>query len=412
MYTVELPDAGAGHYLLDRSDPCSIHSKRLEAWCNVEDFDTARDELHWHCLMLSQLGAEREEIRQMAAGLIESRQKQLTAKDEGEIEAEMASVEGTANSAAARAEGEREERRQAEEREQGLRAEAEAKDQRLEGLRERFDMLPRRSRVPIQFRWVVVVSVSFTIFDVGVFGNALSHISGEWYWKWLLVAGVAIAPLSTAMALAQWISAAELPMRQGVKATIFAMTAGLFCIIGIGMITLFRKAAFGEPPLPWDAYVFLGFLQSALAMAETMLYTVYFDSKVGAALLKRIEDAEKSIGEIEMRAVREHGRAVKAQSRISDIFADAEGAKSRLQRSQPGLEQARTRYEGEAGVLTGIVDAAILEGVAAAKRAEERKEREGDEPLEEAYLRPWVAGAAGTLMVVTVFAAGLLIGGN
>jgi hypothetical protein len=414
MYTAEIPDVGTGHYLLDHSDPCSIHSKRLEAWCDVDDYDVARDELHWHCLMLSQLGADPGEIRQMSSRLIDSRRQKLTAKKEASIENEVAKVEGVANSAPARADGEREERLQAEGRERDLRSEAEAKEQKLQKLRERFDNLPRRARVPIKFRLVVIVSVSFTIFDVGVFGNALSYISGDWYWKWILVIGVALAPLSTAIGLAQWISAAELPIRQGVKATVFAITAGAACVIGIGLIVLFRKAASGEPPLPWDAYVFLGFLQSALAMAETMLYTVYFDSKVGAALLERIQAAENSIAGIERRAVGEHERAVRAQSRISDIYANAEDAKSRLQRTEPRLKQTRSEYVGEAGVLEGVVEAAILEGVAAATRARERREREElekQEPADELDLRPWMAGAAGSLMAVSVFAAGLWLGG-
>lgn len=412
MYTAELPDTGSGHYLYDRSDSCSVHSRRLEAWCDVENFDIAREELHWHCLMLSQFGADPEQIRQMATGMIDSRQKKLTAEREAAIEAEMASVEGLANSAPARADGEREEREQAEERERVLRSQAEAKDEKLQRLRERYDDLPRRSRVPIKLRLVVVVSISFTIFDVGIFGNSLSHLAGDWYWKWLLILGVALAPLSTAIGIAQWFSAAELPIRTGVKATTFAIVAGATCIVGIGMILLFRRAASGEPPLPWDAYVFLGFLQSALAMAETMLYTVYFDSKVGAALLERIAVAEERIKGIDRRAVGEHERAVKAQARVTEIFGKAEDAKSRLRRTEPRLQQTRTLYEGEAGELLGIVDAAILEGAVAAERAAERREREAREPSEDTYLRPWMVGTAGSLMVASIFVAGLLIGGS
>lgn len=411
-YTLELPDEGVGHYLLDRSDSCSIHSKRLEAWCDVDDINVARDELHWHCLMLSWGGADPEQIRQMASGLIESRKQKLAAKQEASIEAEVALKEGVANSASARADGEREERQQAEGRERDLRAEAAAKDDKAQRLRERFDDLPRRARVPIRFRLVIFVSVSFTIFDIGIFGNALSYISGDWYWKWILIAGVALAPLSTAIGIAQWISAAELPIRKGTKATAFAITAGAVCIIGVGMILLFRRAAAGEPPLPWDAYLFLGFLQSALAMAETMLYTVYFDSKIGAALLERIKAAEKSIETIDNRAVSEHSRAVEAQSRIGAIFRKAEDARSQVQRTGPRLEQARSLYEGEAGELSGIVDAAILEGAVAARQAEERRKREGHEPAEDPPSLPWTAGAAATAMVVMIFAAGLLIGGS
>ena len=61
-YTIEIPEVGTGHYIFDPSDSCSVHSKRLEAWCDVEDFDAAREELHWHCMTLSQLGGEPERI--------------------------------------------------------------------------------------------------------------------------------------------------------------------------------------------------------------------------------------------------------------------------------------------------------------------------------------------------------------
>jgi hypothetical protein len=413
-YTVEIPDVGAGHYVIDPSDPCSIHSRRLEAWCDVRDFDTARDELHWHCMILSQLGIGAEQIREMATQLVGSRQKKLAAEREIVLEAEMAKAEGNSNSAPARAQGEREERQQAEEREQELRKESEVESDKLDRLRKRFDALPRRERVPINFTLVLSVSISFTIFDVGVLGNAFELIPGDWYWKIVLTVGVALAPLSTAIGIAQWLSAAKLPIREGVKATRLALVAGALCIIGIGLIVLFRAAATGDPPLPWNAYVFLAFIQSALAMAETMIYTVYFDSKVGAALLKRIEVAEEDLAAIDSRAVAEHRRATTAQTRIGEIEREAEKAKSQLGRTEPELEKIRTSFDGEAGMLMGIVESAILEGVVAARRAEERKQREAEEPDgEEEELRPWLVGAmtavaAMSLFIVILVAAGPL----
>jgi hypothetical protein len=392
-YTVEIPDVGAGHYVFDPSDSCSVHSRRLEAWCDVRDFDTARDELHWHCMILSQLGIGAEQIREMATRLVQSREKNLAAEREIVLEAEMAKAEGTSRSAPARAQGEREERLQAEERERELRKEADAQGDKVDGLRERFDALPRRARVPITFTLVLSVSVSFTIFDVGVLGSAFELIPGDWYWKIILTAGVALAPLSTAIGIAQWLSAAELPIREGVKATRLALTAGALCIIGIGLIVLFRAAATGDPPLPWSAYAFLAFIQSALAMAETMIYTVYFDSKIGAALQKRIEMAEDAVATIDGRAITEHRRAVSAQSRVGEIEREAEKAKSTVERTEPELEKIRASFDGEGGMLMGIVESAILEGVVAAKRAEERKRREAEEPEVEEELRPWHAGA-------------------
>lgn len=406
-YTVEMPDEGAGHYIYDPSGSCSIHSHRLEAWCDVEDSAIARDELHWHCMMLSQRGIGPEPIRQMADRLIESRQQKLAADRESVLEQKLASNEGEADSAPDRTLGEKEERAQAEEREQELRKEAEAAHSKVDRLRQKFDELPRRERVPIGFRLVVTVSISFTIFDVGVLGNAFELLPGQTIWKIILTAGVALAPLSTAIGIAQWLSAAELPIREGVKATRLALVAGVLCIVGIGLIVLFRMAASGSPPLPWSAYVFLAFIQSALAMAEMMLYTVYFDSKVGRALLARIEAAEEDAEAVDERALSEHGRATAAQKRVAKIEQEAALARSELKRAQPEQENIRSGVEGEAGILKGIVEAAILEGAVAAQLAEERKERE-KEAAKEGGIHPGFAWGAATIVAATIFTLGLI----
>lgn len=406
-YTVEMPDEGAGHYVYDPSDSCSIHSHRLEAWCNVEDAATARDELHWHCMMLSQLGIGAEPIHQMADQLIESRQQKLAADRESMLESRLAAHEGEADSASDRTQGEKEERVQAEEREQELRNEAEAAHSKVDALRQKFDELPRRERVPIHFRLVATVSISFTIFDVGVLGNAFEFLPGQIVWKIVLTAGVALAPVSTAIGIAQWLSAAELPIREGVKATRLALVAGVLCIIGIGLIVLFRMAASGTPPLPWNAYLFLAFIQSALAMAETMLYTVYFDSKVGRALLKRIETAEEDAAAVDSRALSEHGRATAAQKRVAKIEQGAAHARSELKRAEPEQAKIRSSVEGEAGMLKGIVEAAILEGVVAAQRADERKKREKEEAKEEG-LHPGFAWGVAGILAATIFTLGLI----
>lgn len=411
-YTVEIPDVGAGHYVYDRSDPCSIHSRRLEAWCDIEDRKIAADELHWHCMILSQLGIGAEQIRQMADQLIESRQQKLAAERESVFEAKLAGLEGNADSAPARTQGEREEREQAEEREGELRKEAEVASGKVDRLRERFDALPRRARVPVRFPLVVSVSISFTIFDIGILGNAFELLPGEIGWKIVLTIGVALAPLSTAIGIAKWMSAAELSIREGVKATRLALVAGALCIIGIGLIVLFRAAATGEPPLPWSAYLFLAFIQSALAIAETMLYTVYFDSKVGDALLKRIAVAEEEIAKIDNRAVAEHRRAATSQTRIGEIEEGAAKARSELNRAEPELAKIQASTEGEAGMLKGIVEAAILEGVVAAERARERRQRQADAPEEELDVRPWLAGAATTAGVMSLFFVGLVAAGQ
>jgi hypothetical protein len=408
-YTVELPDDGAGHYVYNPSDPCSIHSQRLEAWCDVEEMATARDELHWHCMMLSQLGIGAEPIRQMANQLIESRQQKLGADQEAVLEGEMAKKEGTVNSAPARAGGEQEERQQAEERERELRKEADQEGVKLDELRERFDSLPRRARVPISRPLVFTVSISFTIFDVGVLGNAFELIPGDLIWKIILTIGVALAPLSTAIGIAQWMSAAELGIREGVKATRLAMLAGFLCIVGIGLIVLFRMAASGTPPLPWNAYLFLAFIQSALAIAETMLYTVYFDSKVGQALQERIAAAEDQVDAIDSRAIGEHRRATSAQAKIGTIENQAAEARAELNRAEPERTKIKAAVEGEAGVLKGIVESAILEGVVAAQRADERKRREKEEAEEEGF-HPGFAWGGATLLAVTIFALGLAAG--
>jgi hypothetical protein len=405
-YTVEMPDEGAGHYVYDPSDSCSVHSHRLEAWCNVEDMATARDELHWHCMMLSQLGIGAEPIRQMAHQLIESRQQKLGADQEALLEGEMAKKEGTVKSAPALSSGEREEREQAEERERDLRKEADQEGTKLDGLRERFDRLPRRARVPISRPLVFTVSISFTIFDVGVLGNAFELIPGDVVWKIILTIGVALAPLSTAIGIAQWLSAAELPIREGIKATRLAMVAGFLCIIGIGLIVLFRMAASGTPPLPWNAYLFLAFIQSALAMAETMLYTVYFDSKVGHALQERIAAAEDQVEAIDSRAIAEHRRATSAQAKIGTIEKQAAEAHAELDRAEPERTKINAAVAGEAGVLKGIVESAILEGVVAAQRAEERKRREKEEGEEEGF-HPGFAWGGATLLAITIFTLGI-----
>jgi hypothetical protein len=404
-YTVEIPEVGTGHYIYDASDSCAIHSRRLEAWCDVADFDTARDELHWHCMVLSQLGVGAEEIRAMGHELIEGRREKLVAEREIRFEAGMAKVEGKEKSAGVRTQAEGEERKQAEERERQLREEADAEGGKLDALRERFDALPRRERVPVRWSLVVTVSISFTIFDVGVFGNALDRLPGDWYWKWILVAGVALAPLSTAIGIAQWLSAAEVSIREGVKATRLALVAGLLCIIGIGCIVLFRAAATGEPPIPWHAYVFLAFLQSALGLAETMLYTVYFDSKIGDALLARIKAAEARIVDIDHQADSEHQRAVAAQARVGEIERDAQEAGSELSRANTRLGEIRRSGDGDAAVLRAIVESAILEGVVAAERSAERKRREADVPLEPApAYANWLVGGMGAVILYLILA--------
>jgi hypothetical protein len=405
-YTIEMPTVGTGHYVFDPSDSCSIHSRRLEAWCDVFDFDTAREELHWHCMTLSQLEGDSEDIRKMGGQLIEGRQEKRIAQREIALEAEMATVEGTIKSMPGRVRTEREEVEQANEREQALRREAESRDRKLDELRQRFNSLPRRARVEIKFRLVLAVSISFTVFDVGVMGSAFELIPGATAWKVILTLGVALAPISVAIGIAQWFSAAELPIREGVKATRLAIVAGTLCIIGIGLIVLFRAAATGDPPLPAKAYAFLAFIQSALAIAEAMIYTVYFDSKVGTALRERIVDAETAIDKIGEEAVAEHGRARAAHSRIGSIEMDAEQAGSKLQRETKQLGDIRKEEEGLATVLEAIVEHAIQEGVQAARRARERRDEEAEAKVADGNaspdMRKWVAGATAAIVLALI----------
>lgn len=408
-YTMEIPDTGTGHYIFDPASSCSIHGRRLEAWCDVLDFDVAREELHWHCLTLSQLGGDAEDIRQMGEQLIRGRQEKRIAERELSLEANMATVEGNVKSAPARTAAERAETEQAGERESALREDAEREGEKLDALRRRFNALPRRARVEIKLRVVLGVSVSFTIFDVGVMGGAFQLIPGDEVWKIILTIGVALAPISTAIAIAQWLSAAELPIREGVKATRLAIAAGALGIIGIGLIVLFRAAATGEPPLPTKAYLFLAFLQSALAIAEAMIYTVYFDSKVGSALRDRIKAFEADIVRIEQQADSEHQRARSAQARIGEIEIGAEREESKLRREPKQLVEIRNEEEGEGVVLQAIVEHAIQEGRRADQRAAERRmaEREqGDKPLSSLGPLPWVTAALAVALVAMFIAGG------
>ena len=376
-YTVEIPEVGTGHYIFDPSDGCSVHSKRLEAWCDVEDFDTAREELHWHCMTLSQLGGDAERIREMGAKLIEGRQEKVVARRQAEGEAEIAAVEGGVQSVPARVKAQREAISRAEVGEQRIREEAEAHGRKRDELRDRFNALPRRARVQVGFKVVIGVSISFTVFDVGVMGSAFHLIPGELIWKIVLTFGVALAPISTAVGIAQWLSAAEAPIREGVKATWLAFVAGLLAIIGIGLIVLFRAAATSDSaPLPVHAYAFLAFIQSALAMAEAMIYTVYFDGKVGRALLERIAVAEKEIEGMEQAEAGERANAQRAQVRIGEIETAAEKEAAELKRQPERQAAARREEEGAAVMLEAIVEHAIQEGAQAAERSERRKESE------------------------------------
>jgi hypothetical protein len=363
-------------------------------------------------MLLSQFGADAESIRQMANGLIESRQQKLSANREQKLESTLALHEGEAESAEARKVGEREERQQAEERERERRKEAEEANTKVDELYKKFDALDRRFRVPIKFRLVFAVSISFTIFDVGVLGNAFELLPGETIWKIILTIGVALAPLSTAVGIAKWMSAAELSLREGIKATRLAMLAGALCLIGIGLIVLFRMAASGTPPLPWNAYLFLAFIQSALAISETLLYTVYFDSKVGQALLARIHAAEKEVQVIDSSSVIEHERAKAAQARIGTIERKAAEARAELNRTEPELAKIRSSASGEAGVLKGIVESAILEGVVAAQRVKEREEREQREweEAQERGIDPRLRWGIATLLGLVIFLTGVVIG--
>ncbi len=409
-YTVEIPDVGSGHYIYDPSDPCAIHSRRFEAWCDVNDFDTARDELHWHCLVLSENRVPAEGIRAMGEKMISARQKRITAEREMSLGDELAVVEGNAKSATARADGEREERRQAEEREAELRREAEAESEKLAAMRKEFDSLPRRARVKIKFSLVATVSLSFLVFDVGVLGNAFSALSGDDVWKIVLTIGVSLAPLSSAIGIAQWLSAAELAIRKPPKASWLALVAGVVCAIGILLIILFRKAVNEGPPLPTEAFYFLAFIQVGLAMSETMIYTVYFDSKVGLALNERIELAETEVSKINARAVSEHERARKAQGRIGEIEQSAQQESSRLQRESKKLDDVRDAEEGSAGELRAIVDSAILEGIASRENKERRQKHEEEEERSEqpSSAAPALIGAmAVVIIVLTASTAGV-----
>lgn len=401
-YTVEVPDVGTGHYVFDPSDPRGIRSKRLEAWGDISDFDVACDELHWHSMMLSRRGAPAEEVREMGTRLVKGRQEKRIAQRETEAAAEMAAVEGSVNSVDARVRAQEEEAKRAREREAELRQKAAEQEEQIERLRKDFKALPPRARVQVQLSIVLGVSVSFTIFDVGVVGSAFQLIPGDILWKVILTTGVALAPISTAIGIAQWMSAAELPIREGVRATRLAIVAGALGIIGIGLIVLFRAAATGEPPLPFHAYIFLAFIQSALAIAEAMLYTVYFDGKVGRALLRQIQAAERELDVISAGELGEHRHARDAHSEIGAIRTSAQKEGAKLARADADRAAIRGEEEGAAAVLTAIVEQAIVEGMQSARLAQERRDFEpASAPTirPSPVLAPWAFGGAAIALI-------------
>lgn len=410
-YTVETPDIGTGHYIFDPSASCSVHSNRLEAWCDIADLPIAQDELHWHCRTLSEFETPREEIREMGEEMIVSRRDKVTAAREAAYETEMARSEGIVESAPQLVAAELEERAKAEDREQALRDEAKEEASKLEGMRRDFDELPRRARIPIQFRLVLSVSISFVIFDVGVLGSAFELLSGELHWKIVLTAGVALAPVSTAIGIAQWLSAAELPIREDRSASKLALVAAALCVAGLMLIVLFRAAASGDPPIPPYAFSFLVFIQSSLAIAETMLYTVYFDGKVGLALRERIAGSEARMSRLRREADDEHGSAQSVQGKIGKIQTVAAEEKGLLNRAGDNLVKIREEEAGAAGVLKAIVDSAILEGRVAAAVRKKREAEEARKAKEAAHRPPiWsprtaaIVGAIGGIALTAAVA--------
>lgn len=361
-YTVEIPDIGAGHYVYDPRSDCPIHSERLEPWCDVDAEDVAREELHWHSRLLSEHGIPADSIRESGEKVISGRRSRRIASLRSNHEAEMANLEGAVKTVETRINGEREKVADAERREQEIRTRAEAVRREVKEKQLEHDQLPRRARITVTLQLTITLSVSLFLFDVGIIGGAFELISGELVWKIVLAIGVALAPLSTAIGLAVWLSAAEHRVRKDRAAGILALVAAVIAIIGLLLIVPFRTAAGGDTVIPPLAFYFLAFIQVGLGMAETMLYTVYFDSKVGVAMRKQIVEMGERVGRLEGLAEREVGRKQTAEDRIKQIEREAAEQHALLDREENLLSGLPAKEDGVAEILRGVVDSAILEG--------------------------------------------------
>lgn len=385
-YTVETPDIGTGHYLFDPGADCEIHSRRLEPWCDIDAEDTAREELHWHSLMLSELGTAPEDVRSTGGQMIAGRRDRRVAERRGEHELKMSKLEGSIETLPGRLTAAEEAAEQTTRREKDLREQAErARDERR-AEQVRHDNLPPRAWLSVTLRLTVSVSIGFFVFDLGLVGAAFELLSGGIQWKIPLAIGVSLAPLSTAIGIAAWLSAAEHPVRKGKAAGRLALVAGGVAIVGLLLVTFFRAAVLNEEIVGWPEFSFLSFMQIGLAMAETMLYTVYFDGKVGEALRRGIKELTERIEQLEQEADRQADRRQRATQLAKELERETAGERALLRREDALLSELSHAEDGAADVLRSVVDSAILEGEVARKR---RELRDDEKQIQH---EPWLAG--------------------
>jgi peptidoglycan hydrolase CwlO-like protein len=379
-YTIETPDIGAGHYLFDPGANCDIHGNRLEAWCDIDDEGRAREELHWHSLMLSEAEIDPEQIRKTTNGMIQGRLERRAAERKAEHETRMSKLEGSAESLDRQVAARQEAAAVAARHEETQRREAEVAREERAAKRQRYEELPRRSWVSVTLTLTVSVSVSFFVFDLGLIGAAFELISGAPQWKATMALGVALAPLSTAIGIAAWLSASEHPVREGKGAGRLALVTGLVAIAGLLLVTVFRAAVLNEEVLGAFELSFLSLMQVGLAMAETMLYTVYFDSKLGRDLKREIEALEEQAEKLERAADVQARNRVGADEQAAGLERQVAADRALLRRESALHEEIESAENGVAGILRGVVETAILEGEMARKRKERRPQHSEPAP--------------------------------
>jgi hypothetical protein len=378
IYSRETSSGGAGHYVHDPSSVCVIHSRRPEAFCDLDDEAVAREEVHGHAENYSQLGIEPAPIRASTDQLIEGRREKNVSRGQVDLEREMANREGDVERAPDRAEALRGSASVAREQAQEYVERADDERRVADEHRHRHRRLERRYRIAPSKKLIAFKASAVVAFDLGVVVAAFGLIPGSLFSKVLLATGVSVAPLAISIGLAAWLSAANHRIRFGAAAGRYALIAALVAALGLLLMIPFRAAAFSDEVIPPLAFGFLSVLQVALVMSEAASWMVWFDAKVGRALEEQIREREARADKWQRLADAEAMQAKKAIEAVEEVEREAARSRALLRREEP-LRRGITNGEGgSALILKGVRDNAILEGVAAGNRDAERREAEGE----------------------------------
>jgi hypothetical protein len=382
VYTREIPPRGAGHYILDPTSSCEIHSRRLEAFCDIDKEATARDEIHGHAENLSRLAIDPESIRTSTEPLIDGRLERRIAQGRLDLEREMAALEGDVESAQQRTESQITNSAHARDRARELTDRADRKRLEAAEMRHRHQQLDRRYRISPSKDLITAKAIAVILYDLSAVVMAFDLIPGTLLTKGLLALGLAFAPLVAAIGIASWLSAANHPVRFGRAAGRYALIVAIVGGLGLLLMIPFRVAALGDNVIAPLAFSFLSVIQVALIMSETASWMVWFDARIGRTLEARIDELEREANTLQRSAESEGEKADKALSTAEEIERHAARSRALLRREEPLRREIEPAESGTAQTLKGIRDTAIEEGRAGINRDNQQRAREGDLPFD------------------------------